>query len=459
MLNLILNFVSACRTANLRVSTSEVIDCAKQIELIDAMDEDQFRATLRTNFAKSRRDQRNFDRLYHLFFHEMRPEASFTPDILERGELQDILDRLKDQMANDPITQAIFDFLSGNPIPYLAELQRIENQAEHPTQTVRSNLSQLSGRLEIMLRINHARNRLVQLQADMDLSAQSRQRNPAGHLVDRLDIASAMLTQESRPYNDGLKEVRTHDKHYTDLGERSFASLTEKEIEDMRDVIKQLVRKMKDMMTRRYASRNKGILDVKKTLRHAGKFQGVPMVIKYRNKPLRKTKIVALCDVSGSVWSAARFMLNMIYSMQDCFSDVKSFAFICGPTNITDIFEKNEINRAIEKVLTDTDINFNALTDYGEMFYQFHRDHIHLLNKKTSLIIVGDGRSNYHNPREKLLEDLRAKCRRVIWLNPEPEQFWGTGDSEMNVYKAFCHEVRPCRNLNQLIDFIEDLVF
>ena len=227
---------------------------------------------------------------------------------------------------------------------------------------------------------------------------------------------------------------------------------------DLREIIKQLVRKMKDMMSRRYAARKKGVLDIKKTLRHAGRFQGVPMEIKYRNRPLRKTKIVALCDVSGSVWSAARFMLNMIYSMQDCFSDVKSFAFVCGPTNITDIFEKNEVNKAIEKVLTDTEINFNALTDYGEMFYQFHRDHINLLTRKTTLIIVGDGRSNYHNPREKLLEELRAKCRRVIWLNPEPETFWGTGDSEMNTYKAYCHEVRPCRNLNQLIDFIEDLV-
>ncbi|MCU0598268.1 MAG: VWA domain-containing protein [Desulfobacterales bacterium] len=459
MLNLLLNFITACRTSNLRVSTSEVIDCARQLELIDVTDEDQFRATLRANFAKSRRDQRNFDRLYHLYFHEMRPECEFTPDTLDRRELLEILDRLKEQMENDPITQAILDFLSGNPTSYLAELQRVEKQEELPNQTVRSNLSQLSGRLEIMLRINHARNRLVQLQTDISSGESSGRRLPANHLADRLDTASAMITQEIRPYNDGLRQVKTYDKHYTDLGERSFASLTEKEIEEMREVIKQLVRKMKDMMSRRYASRSKGILDVKKTLRHAGKFQGVPMVIKYRDRPLRKTKIVALCDVSGSVWSAARFMLNMIYSMQDCFSDVKSFAFICGPTNITDIFEKNEVNSAIEKVLTDTDINFNALTDYGEMFYQFHRDNMSLLNKKTTLIIVGDGRSNYHNPREKLLEDLRAKCRRVIWLNPEPEQFWGTGDSEMNVYKAFCHEVRPCRNLNQLIDFIEDLVF
>lgn len=56
-----------------------------------------------------------------------------------------------------------------------------------------------------------------------------------------------------------------------------------------------------------------------------------------------------------------------------------------------------------------------------------------------------------------MLEEIREKARRVIWLNPEPEAFWTTGDNEMNTYKAYCHEVRQCMNLNQLIDFIEDI--
>ncbi len=462
MLDLILKFSSACRASGLRVSTSEVIDTVRQLELIDLFDEPQFRAALKTNFAKSRREQSHFERLYDLFFHEMRPETDFSPETLEKNAInaiQDILNALAADSTNDLIGKAISDFLAGDPIHYLKELQRLENQEEKPSKALKSNLAQLSGRLEIMLRINQIRSRLARFEGDNDGDTdRRRQQGAAAHLRNRLDIASAMLTQETRPHNAGLKHVKTHDTHFADLGERAFASLTEKEIEDMREIIRQLVRKMKDMMSRRYAARKKGVLDIKKTLRHAGRFRGIPMEIKYRDRPLRKTKIVALCDVSGSVWSAARFMLNMIYSMQDCFSDVKSFAFVCGPTNITDIFEKNEVNRAIEKVLTDTEINFNALTDYGEMFYQFHRDHINLLTRKTTLIIVGDGRSNYHNPREKLLEELRTKCRRVIWLNPEPEAFWGTGDSEMNTYKAYCHEVRPCRNLNQLIDFIEDLV-
>lgn len=460
MLNLILNFVTVCRTSDLRVSTAEVIDSARQLELINLLDEDQFRTTLRANFAKSRREQRDFDRLYNLFFHDMRPDTDIDLKSPKKDEIQNALGQMKTEIGEDPLSEAIFDFLAGDPIPYLKEIQRLETQAEEATKALKSNLAQLSSRLEIMLRINQTRNRLLQLQNDNSTGNQpGRNQGMASHLMKRLEVANRMLTQETRPYNDGLKQVNTYDKQYSGLGERPFSNLTEIEIEQMRTVIDQLVRKMKDVMSRRYATRNRGKPDVKKTLRTAQRYQGVPIEIIYRQKPLRKTKVVTLCDVSGSVWSAARFMLNMIYSMQDCFSDVKSFAFVCGPTNITDIFERHEVNKAIEKVLTDTNINFNAFTDYGEVFYQFHRDHLNLLSKKTTLIIVGDARSNYHNPREKLLDEMRSKCRRVIWLNPEPEQFWGSGDSEMNTYKAFCHEVRPCRNLNQLIYFIEDLVF
>ena len=460
MLNLILNFVSACRTSDLRVSTAEVIDSVHQLELINVLDEDQFRSTLRANFAKSRREQRDFDRLYNLFFHDMRPDAELDPDNTDKAEMQKALEQMRQEAGDDELSQAIFDFLGGDPIPYLREIQRLETQEEETSKALKSNLSQLSSRLEVMLRINQTRNRLLRFQGNnRSEGAPGKNQGMASYMLERLEVANRMLTQETSPYNDGLKQVNTYDKQYSGLGERPFSNLTEIEIEQMRTVIDQLVRKMKDIMSRRYASRNKGKLDVKKTLRIAQRYLGVPIEISYRQRPLRKSKIVTLCDVSGSVWSAARFMLNMIYSMQECFSDVKSFAFVAGPTNITDIFEKHEVNKAIEKVITDTDINFDAHTDYGEMLTQFHRDYLNLLSKKTTLIIVGDARTNYHNPCEPLLDDMRSKCRRVIWLNPEPEQFWGTGDSEMNTYKAYCHEVRPCRNLNQLIYFIEDLVF
>jgi hypothetical protein len=229
-------------------------------------------------------------------------------------------------------------------------------------------------------------------------------------------------------------------------------------VEGMREVIEQLVRKLKDTASRRYAVKKRGPLDVKKTLRRSAGYQGIPIELYFRNRPPRKTKIVTLCDVSGSVWSAARFMLNMLYSLQECFTQVRSFVFVAGLEEVTNIFEDCEINLAIEKVLREVNIEYNAATDYGLTLRQFKQHYLDILNKKTTVIIIGDGRTNYGNPEEQILEVIRERSRRVIWLNPETQYFWHTGDSEMRTYQAYCDEVRPCQNLNQLLDFIKSLV-
>jgi len=182
------------------------------------------------------------------------------------------------------------------------------------------------------------------------------------------------------------------------------------------------------------------------------------MEIMFRKKPPKKGKVVTLCDISSSVWSAARFMLNILYSLQECFTKVHSFVFVSGLAEVTAIFENEEINRAIEKVLKEVDIDYLAQTDYGETFRQFRDRYMDVLNKKTTLIIIGDARSNYFHPEDRILEEMREKCRRLIWLNPEPEGSWNTGDSEMFAYKPYCHELRECRNLNQLVDFVEELI-
>jgi hypothetical protein len=178
----------------------------------------------------------------------------------------------------------------------------------------------------------------------------------------------------------------------------------------------------------------------------------------HRRRPPRKARIVTLCDVSGSVWSAARFMLNMLYSLQGCFAQVRSFIFVAGVQEVSDVFKQHAINPAIEKILKDADIDYNAATDYGRTLREFRQRYLDILNRQTTLIIIGDGRCNYTDPQEGILAEMRARCRRLIWLNPEARQFWYTGDSEMRVFEAVCDEVRPCQNLNQLLAFITALV-
>lgn len=488
----ILKFAAVCRAGGLQVSTAEVIDCTRQLEWIDLADETEFRAALRTNFSKSRRDQGRFDRLYRLFFRELggdRPADDDTaaPEALHEAAAEKLLERaLQAVDPNDPQNKSLIDFLRGDPAPFLDALRRLESREEQAASGMKSNLGQLSGRLEILLAINRMDAAIGGAagggigagsgnQTGNQSGGQSQGIQPPGDqprtppderlsgaaartLANRLDTARRMLSEDARPDNEALKRVNTHEARYGDIGEKPLSGITPDEHIRMQEIINRLVRKLRDRAGRRFSAASRGPLDVRKTLRHANRFQGIPVMLQYRRRPPRKAKIVALCDVSGSVWSTARFMLHILHSLQACFSSVTSFAFIRETTNITEIFEKHDAGAAVEKVLASGAIGFGTPTDYGAVFHQFRHDHLHQLDRRTTLIIVGDGRSNYHHPREEALAEIREKCRRIIWLNPEPEGFWHTGDSEMVTYRAYCHETRVCRNLNQLVDFVEELV-
>ncbi len=459
MVNLTLRFVKCCRAADLRISTAEVLDCVTQLSLIDPSNEDEFKLVLRSNFAKSRMEQSKFDQMYHLFFHEMKSDLSEIVNNPEAEKYREVFDMLSEMEAADELEQALMDYLSGDPMKFIQEVHKIHTQEEKEAKALRSNMGQLASRLQVMLKMNQMQSKILQFLGGNHSSVDEEMAKEIGkEFSERFDNALKLLNDEPRPDNFALKNVTEHEKHYNTIGEIPFSSLSQEEIEEVRDVINKLVKKLEEIASLRFSKNNKGVLDLKKTIRKSGKYLGIPIEIVFKNKSLRKGKIVTLCDVSGSVWSAARFMLNILYSLQECFSKVKSYIFISELIEVTDFFIENEVNDAITKIMNDADINYYAPTDYGMAFQNFKRDHLQQLDKKTTLLIIGDARSNYMNPQDLILKEMREKCRRVVWLNPEQEKFWSEGDSEMYTYKPYCNEVRPCGNLNQLIDFIEELV-
>jgi len=442
----------------MRVSTAEVLDSLKQLPWINATDEQQFQSLLRANFAKSIKDVQHFDRLYHLFFHEMRMDTADIKQAASYAEqIKQAANMLKQIPHDDPVYDAVVDFLQGNPMALLREMRRI--QTEEETTMLRFNLGPLGNRLNVMSQIAKAADAAQTLVEDhYAKTGWTAGRDLTAYFEERIAAARSMLTYEPHSGDTGTRQTKTEEKKLKNLGEKSFSSLTHEETEEMREAIDKLVRKLKNIVSRRYSVHNRGSIDVKKTLRASAKYNGIPVEIKYRHRAKRKSRIVTLCDVSGSVWAAARFMLNLLYSLQDCFDKVNSFVFIDHLSEVTSVFEENEINEAIGLVLKKSDINYNASTDYGETLRNFKKDYMELLTKKTTLIIVGDGRTNYMNPEDAILGQMRERCRRVIWLNPEQENLWGSGDSEIRSYTPHCHEVRQCRNINQLLTFIEELI-
>ena len=445
MVPLVLKFVACVRAAGLRVSTAEVLDALAQVPRIDVLDEDQFRTVMRANMAKSRLAQWRFDRLYHLFFHELREEIE-DPSVSLAPHVAAVTEAVAAMATVHPALASIADFMAGDPAAYLGLLRNIESEGGSPRQGPGANLGALVRRLPVLRALGQAQTAVDDYAAaNRDRIHWETRRQFQRHFKRRLESARRLLTGEAPPAAGAAARRTAHPERFGQLGERSFAALTPAEVQQMRDVIARLVKKLKDTLGLRYAARARGLLDVKKTLRRAARYQGVPLEIRRRRRPRRKGRIVVLCDVSGSVWSSARFMLNMLYALQDCFDRVRSFVFVAGLAEVTRLFDQYAIDVAIAKVLTDSDLCLEAATNYGLTLRQFEVGYMDALNKKTTVIVIGDGRSNYGNPEEQILEAIRDRSRRLIWLNPESEAFWYTGDSEMRTYEALCNEVRPAK--------------
>jgi hypothetical protein len=457
MVPLLLRFVAVARAAGLRVSTAEVLDCVQHLERIDPVEEAQFKSVLQANFAKSRREQARFERLYQLFFRELRQDPSIAGSRPLAPVIQAILQSLRPPPGTDPALQALVDFLAGDPDGLVERISGL-GAGGRPS-SLDAGGGAAGGRLGLLERI-----RMLEAQLDQALAGRrdelgwEERHDLSGHFRDRLHAVRRLLGAPPGKPAPLQERQRSFRRVADELAEVHFASLTPREVEAMREAIAQLVRRLKDRLSRRHAARRRGVPDVKKTLRRAAAHEGVPFEVCYRSRPPRRAKIVALCDVSGSVWSAARFMLNMLYSLQSCFAQVRSFIFVAGVQEVSQVFKQYAINPAIDKILKEAGIDYNAATDYGRTFREFRQQHMDSLNRQTTLIVIGDGRCNFTRPEEGILAEMRARCRRLIWLNPEARRFWHTGDSEMRVFATVCDEVRPCQNLNQLTAFITALV-
>lgn len=163
---------------------------------------------------------------------------------------------------------------------------------------------------------------------------------------------------------------------------------------------------------------------------------------------------MAICDVSGSVAAYAKFLLMFIYALQDVLPRTRTFAFSAALGEVSDLFDTLPVEEAIEKV----NLKYGGATDYGRALNDFSELALAEVNQATTLIILGDARNNQADPRLDLLSEMKARAKKVIWLNPESARLWGTGDSEMLRVKRHCHVVKECNSLNQLARIIDQLL-
>ena len=212
-------------------------------------------------------------------------------------------------------------------------------------------------------------------------------------------------------------------------------------------------------LARRRRHGRHGRLDFRRTLRRSLSTGGVPADPRFRRPHPHKPEIVVLADVSGSVATFARFTLQLVHALSGEFSAVRTFVFIDGIDEVTRLFTvSDDLAGALARVHQEADVvAADGHSDYGRAFSVFWARWGREITPRTTVVILGDARNNYHAAHVEVLAELRRRARRVWWLNPEPRSYWDTGDSIVSTYGAHCDGVFECRNLKQLERFVEHL--
>lgn len=465
----ILEFGALLRHHGLRVSTAETLDALEALRGTGLETRDLVKDVLRTTLVKRSNDQATFDELFDAFFGGL---GEAIREVGEAGgqavadspqELQDLLDRLQELLESQDrelseLAQALLQQDDGTlekMIREAMEAARSEVGGQGRSREARMGLA-----LGEALGTSGLARELGELSDDLDDMGLDPE--TAGKLKDllrqRLADLAELLKRAARLENS-LEEKKPGDPNRLgELGEKSFYYLSEEEIRRMNEAVTRLAQRLRNVVAIKRSRAKRGSFDLQRTLRHNIRFGGVPFDVRFDRRKKHKPQIVILCDVSDSVRNVSRFMLQFVYSLQDLYSKVRSFIFVADIGEVTRHFEDLEITDAVEQALRGDVINVFAHSDFGRAFKSFHREHLSIINRRTTVLILGDARNNYNLAHEWVIRDLQERAKQVLWLNPESKNTWGFGDSEMDRYAPFCDVVEECRNLNQLYGVIDRLV-
>ncbi|HVI32325.1 VWA domain-containing protein [Phenylobacterium sp.] len=439
------DFLRALRAADVRVSPAEAIDAARTVDAVGYADRELFKDALCATLAKSQAEVAAFDRTFETFF--ARHALDLPPPPPKGGEADGAPEPA--EAAESPLAKALLEGDAAAVQQQMEEAARRAGVAEIRLSTQRSRLTRRMldemGLAEIEKIIANAR-RFPEQQG----------------LAERLDAGRRALMAEAQKYVE-----RQHELYAAGSGRQLREEMLARKALNAEGgidpvdlaIMQQLVRKMAKRLADRYSRRRhrarRGHLDVRKTLRRSMGYGGVPFDIVWKSHKVDKPSIVAICDVSKSVAAAAQFLLTFLYSLNEVVDRLDAFAFSGRLIPVDDILDDHAVEQAILKVLQT--IGFQQ-TDYGKSLEDFCDQHLDRLDRHTTVIFLGDGRSNFADPRLDLMNLIHQRSRAVIWLNPEPESYWGQGDSVMDRYARYCHVAKTCNTLEGLERVIEDVL-
>ncbi|MEV7966405.1 VWA domain-containing protein [Sphaerisporangium sp. NPDC088356] len=448
-------FVEALRRAGLPVSLAEGLDAARALEVIDLTERETLRAAYAATLVKRPAHRPGFDTLFDLWFppvtsalRGLRTVGPDDPD-LEHAEVSELRDRLAELLLND-----------AGPMgdPAFGEFVRamVERFGRQPAAAGRQNwfsysvLRALSPGTLMARMLNEV---LGQERGGLPETVARRR------LTDNIagfETAVASDVRRRIAEDSGVEKIaRSAVKPPVD--QIDFLRITKADLATLRREVHPLARRLATRLTIRQRLGHRGRLDFRRTVRASLSTGGVPMVTHMRPRRPHKPELVVLCDASDSVSTFSHFTLLLTYALREQFAKVRAFAFVDTVDEITRFFAPGvDVVDAITRMTEEADITRFGRSDYGHSFETFAEKYGEAIGPKTSLLILGDARSNYQPPALATLRRLAGDARHAYWLNPEPRAQWDTGDSVATSYGGVV-AMHECRNVAQLAAFIEEL--
>jgi uncharacterized protein len=238
-----------------------------------------------------------------------------------------------------------------------------------------------------------------------------------------------------------------------------FLTSSREQIVAMRGVVDPLTRRLAGRLAEKRRHRRRGTLDFRRTIRESLGTGGVPVDPVYRKPRPSKPELFVLADISGSVSTFAAFTLQLMFALRSQFSRVRSFVFVDGIDEVTEVLQQapDVIDATRHINAMGSGVWLDGRSDYGHALESFWERWGEQVRRRTTVIVLGDARTNYHDPAEGVLKAVRQRAAHLFWLNPEPRAAWNSGDSVIASYQPFCDAVHECRNIRQLKHFVEEL--
>lgn len=454
-----LAFVEALRGAGLSVSLAEDIDSLAALGAVRwgerAMVRDAFAATM----VKKQAQRTTFDALFDVYFPAMVGDGSAREERDEAGDgqvrdnasaLVDFRDRLAEALEAGQLDEAELRRMAAEMVGVFGAMP-----GRGPGLSSWSAYTALQ-RVAPQELIDKLVAALMGEGADEGDARRQANRRIGSFTTMVEDDARRRIAEEKGP--DHVADVAVRPS----IDKLAFMAARRTDLDEMRKEIFPLARRLATRLAKEQHSRHARTapLDFRRTVRASIATGGVPITTHHRPKRPHRTDLVVLCDVSGSVANFAQFTLLFVFALREVFQSMRAFTFIDHVHEVTGHFRPgaDPVDVLSDLAAATSHAALWGRTNYGRAFTKFEENHLDALTPKTTLLILGDARSNYSDLHEDALRRLTGSVKRTFWLNPEHERNWGTGDSAAPAYGEIVRMIE-CRNLTQLSEFVHDLAW